>query len=199
MTASSGRATPSPGHLCAFAAAKAHAGLPPSTRFSTRPRARVPAPAPGPPLLRSGLKRLLPHRGGCLRTSGRPGGFLCSRYRAFLKKTARGPPTPRCEAGGEGYPPGWHRGRAGAGAIWGSRQAQCRQPSSCEGAAWKPTGRATRVSSPRPGRHRVARLPPGRLGPGPGRGLARPGPRGARTRHYLASVVFPEPGRPRRR
>lgn len=31
--------------------------------------------------LRSGLKRLLTHCGGCLRASGRPRGFLCSRHR----------------------------------------------------------------------------------------------------------------------
>ena len=46
-----GHATPSQGHLCAFAVAKAHAGLPPPARYSTRSRAlaRPRPPAPRPP------------------------------------------------------------------------------------------------------------------------------------------------------
>lgn len=163
-----------------------------------RDRAPWPGPDPRPERLRSGLKRLLTHCGGCLHASGRPGGLLCSRHRAFPKKAALGPPTPGCESRGEGVQPRWQgsaRWGAGGGRCHGgSRQARCRPPSSREGAAWEPTARAAASQARGPAGNRVARLPLGR------RGLDR-SPTGTRraAHHYLASVVFPEPGRPRRR
>lgn len=194
------RTAPSPGHLCTFAAAKAHAAMPQSARSSTRPRAL--APTPDPQLLRSDLKRLLTHRGGCLRASEQPGGFLCSRHPAFLK-TPRGPPTagPRPRAGRLGAKapppaPGWHRGRCHLGLAPGAVLTAVLP----RGRSMETNGTGRRVLGPVPGRHRAAGLPPLQAQAGARRGLARPGPRAAPgRRHYLASVVFPEPGRPRRR
>lgn len=111
----------------------------------------------------------------------------------------RGPPTPGWEAGGEAPPPrapGWHRGRCHLGLAPGAVLTAVLP----RGRSMETNGTGRRVLGPVPGRHRAAGLPPLQAQAGARRGLARPGPRAAPgRRHYLASVVFPEPGRPRRR
>lgn len=143
-------------------------------------------PRPGHPRTRSG-DSACGRRGGCLRASGRGAGFSAVTTSFSRRAVPAGLPDPGLgtkvagELGVEGWAPGpARRGRAGGGVLGLAQGALPR--------------------SVLPGR-RAAKLSGAR---GKGRGGARS--RSGQERewapgrsHYLASVVFPEPGRPRRR
>lgn len=197
------------------------------SKRATSPRPQPPLPwitSPRNPLVYSlGLKRLLTHCDCCLRANWRPDCFLRSSRRFFPKSPCR-PSRPRVgEAGGAerclgpaGTRPGTETGKgpvpSGTGARRSAeictpqeaqRKTQTRRAPSSQSPGrqrqrWSPGSAATTRALTRAGAARSeglrsgARLTGALSGPGPA--CQRPG-----RCHYLASVVFPEPGRPRRR
>lgn len=198
-------------HLCAFAAGKANAGCLNPSRFSKRPTSpgpppRLPqTPSPRNPLVHSlRLKRLLTHRGGCLRSSGPPGGFLCSRHQDFPKKSPCWPPDSglgrpgAVKAASARLAPG--RARRGEGPV-PSGLAQGAVPKSVLPGkrSGKQMRRAPSSPSPRPGAPGEAAVPgvggdrtprAARLRPGPGPGRA---PGSGQERARSGRTVAPGP------